>query len=151
MRALARGFAGIASARRSGMRRVLVPLFVLVLTACASAPQAPGFDVTIAQNDDGHKTDFTHTVGLDITVSNGTSRPWTVEGLTVQTVSAAPFHIPRRAERWDEPFGPGEAKTFHYHWPAAATVGFGAQEIPIRVELHLIAPDGTRRTEAFVR
>ena len=135
------------------MRRILLTLFLL-LTACATAPATSDFDVQIAQNDDGHPPRVgtgVHHIGLDLTVTNRTPAEWTVEGVSVETVGTKPFAIPKTSERWDERLGPGEAKTFHNHWPASATVGFGTREIPIRIELHLVAADGTRRIESFVR
>lgn len=156
MRSLVRGFAGIPPAPRSAMRRKFLPLLLLLMTACASAPTTD-FDVRVAQNDavpyDGGRADIPgiHSVGLDITVENRTAAAWKVEGVAVQTVGSQPLLIPKRAERWDQTLGPGEAKTFQQRWPAAASVGFGTREIPLRVELYLVSPDGTRRTESFVR
>lgn len=139
------------------MRKTVLVSLLLLTIACATTPTTTDFDVQIRQNDQrtsdagqknaGHWAAF----GLDVIVANRTGSPWTVEGVALQTVSKTPLEMPRWVERWDEPIAPGETKTLHRYWPARVSVGFGKRDIPIRVELYLVAADGTRRTESFVR
>lgn len=132
------------------MKRLV--LFLILLTACATAPAPNDIDVQIRQTD---AADLQHGVRegieLEITVANRSSVPWTVESIGVQSVRTDHLTIPRRMERFDQTIAPGAEETLRRWWFAQATIDFDSVEIPVRIELYLVGPNGQRRTETFSR
>jgi xanthine dehydrogenase molybdopterin-binding subunit B len=157
------------------MKRQLIPLLLLLLTACAGGVIANnGKDIEMMAGDDSYDSTTDFDVAIDqattpmampaavpgpvdvkyvITVENHTKSPVQLKRIDLQSVGTDVVRVDVSTRRFDKTIEAG-AKTSVEYWATAqiqdATIGAKSPMV-IRTRLHLQSGDAAERLESFTR
>lgn len=146
------------------MRKTMLPLFVLLLAACAGGldtgitgntegQSTDDFDVAVVQSNtptvmEGHNT---ADVRFDITVRNRTAEPYTIRRIALQSLGGSTYRVPVTTRGYEKTLEPGTEAKIEY-WASTevsdSTVGARAPLV-LRTTLSVIGKDGKPRDETF--
>lgn len=142
---------------------LLFPALVLLLTACASAPNdnatdsasTTDFDVEIAQTNEPillrsqNALDFRYS----IQVRNRTAEPITLKRISITSVGSGPARIGTTLRAYDKVIPPQGSESVEF-WATAYVNDYTPDYRPpltLRVRPTIRAEDGKDRTETFLR